>query len=73
MAKLKREVLDQVKSNADLFAAVAKEIGVKPASLPVILDRNGNSINQYGVVTLIAEFLGTEPETLVEHNVNTAA
>ena len=66
MAKFKKEVLDIIKGNADLFAAVAKEMGIKPVTLASNIDRNGNSLNQYSIVTLVAEHLGKSPEDLLE-------
>lgn len=68
MAKFKTEVLEKIKSDPDLFAAVAKELNIKPTSLPQTLDRNGNSINQYSVVALVASHLGQDPEDLVEED-----
>lgn len=66
MARFKKEVLDLVKSNPDLFAAVANAMNVKPVSLPKILDRNGNNLNQYSIVTLVADHLNRNPEDLLE-------
>lgn len=66
MAKFKKEILDKIKSNTDLFAAVAKKMGIKPTTLAATIDRNGNNINQYSIVTLVAEFLDAKPEDLLE-------
>ncbi len=67
MAKrFKQEVLDEIRSSPDLFADVAKAMDVKPTSLPSILDRNGNSLNQYEVVVLVAQSLNKNPEEILE-------
>lgn len=66
MAKFKQEVIELMESDADLFAAVTKALGIKPASVPVTLKRNGKLLNQYHIVTLVAAHLGKEPSELVE-------
>lgn len=67
MAKVfKAEVLDEIKSDPELFALVAKEMEVKPVSLVQIIYRNGNNINQYSIVKLVADYLGRIPEDLLE-------
>lgn len=66
MAKFKREILDKIKSDPDLFAAVAKKMDIKPTTLASNIDRNGNSLNQYSIVTLVAEYLDVKPEDLLE-------
>lgn len=69
MAKFKREVLDKMRTDPDLFIALVKELNIKPASLPVIIARNDRSINQYSIVTLVASHLGKEPAELLEEEV----
>lgn len=66
MAKFKKEILDKIKSDTDLFAAVAKKMDIKPTTLAATIDRNGNNLNQYSIVTLVAEFLDVKPEELLE-------
>ncbi len=67
MAKvLKKEVLDKIKTDPDLFHSVCKAMDVTPAYLPVALSRNGNTINKYSIVTLIASYLRRDPEDLLE-------
>lgn len=66
MAKFKQEILDKIKADADLFAAVSKEMGIKPTSLATVLDRNGSTLNQYSVVKVVSDFLKMEPEELLE-------
>lgn len=67
MAKVfKAEVLEKMKSDADLFALVAKEMDVKPSSLIQIIYRNGNNINQYSIVKLVADYMKKDPEDLLE-------
>lgn len=68
MAKFKQEILDMVKSDPDLFAIVANEMGVKPVSLSSMIDRNGHSLNKYGVVKVVADYLKKNPEELLEES-----
>lgn len=68
MAKFKIEVLEKIKSDPDLFSAVAKALNIKPTSLPQTLDRNGNTVNQYSIVALVASHLGQDPEDLIEED-----
>lgn len=68
MAKFKKSVLDKIKADPDLYSAVAKAMDVKPSSLVTIIDRNGNNINQFSIVTLVAGFLNENPEDLVEES-----
>lgn len=66
MAKFKQEVLNIIKSDPDLFAAVAKKMDIKPVTLAANIDRNGNALNQYSIVTLVASHLGVDAEELLE-------
>jgi hypothetical protein len=68
MAKFKQEVLETMKTDPDLFSALAKELGIKPTSLPITIDRNGATLNQYSIVTLVATHLGKDPDDLLEKN-----
>jgi hypothetical protein len=68
MAKFKQEVLDQMKDDPDLFAIISKALNVKPVSMPVTIDRNGNNLNQYSIVKLVADYLGKRPEDLLEED-----
>lgn len=66
MAKFKTEILQKIKDDPYLFASVCKALDIKPVSLPVTIDRNANSINQYSIVKLVADYLKMDPEDLVE-------
>lgn len=66
MAKFKKEILEKISNDPDLYAAISKEMDVKPGSLGPMIARNGNSLNQYSIVTLVAEHLGMCPEDLLE-------
>jgi hypothetical protein len=66
MAKLKQEVLEKIKTDPDLFALVAKGLNIKPASLPMTVDRNGANLNQYSIVKLVADYLHKEPEEVLD-------
>jgi hypothetical protein len=68
MAKrLKQDILEKIKSDPDLFAKVSKAMRIRPGSLPQTLLRNGASLNQWDIVTLVASHLGLEPDAVVEH------
>lgn len=66
MARFKQEILDRIREDADLFADVAKALDIRPVSLPETLKRNGRSLNQYSIVTLVASRIGMAPEDVVE-------
>jgi hypothetical protein len=68
MAKFKQSVLEKMKGDIDLFSALSKALNIKPVSLPVTIDRNGNTINQYSIVKLVADHLKVEPEELLEED-----
>lgn len=66
MTKFKTEVLDRMLNDPDLFAAIAKAKNVKPSNLGTVIRRNGNSINHYAVVKLVADYLGVDEQEVVE-------
>lgn len=66
MAKFNKIALDKMRSDPDLFAKLSKAMGVAPGSLRTVIDRNGNNLNQYSIVTLVASHLGVDAEELLE-------
>lgn len=66
MAKFKQEILEQIKNEPTLFGLVAEALGVRPVSLIKAIERNGPSLNQYSIVTLVATHLGKEASKIVE-------
>lgn len=66
MAKFNKDTIDSIKKDPELFAKVCNAMGVKPTSLPMIIERNGNNLNQYSIVTLVASHLGKKPEDILE-------
>lgn len=66
MSKFKQSVLEKIKADPDLFAAVAKAMGVKPTTLASTIDRNGSTLNQYHVVKVVADRLKMAPDKLLE-------
>lgn len=66
MAKFKQTIIDRIKDDPDLFAVVAKAMKVKPVTLASTIDRNGATLNQYHVVKAVADFMGKEPDTLLQ-------
>lgn len=73
MAKFKQEVIDLIKTDPDLFAVVAKEMGVKAVSLAPMLDRNGATLNQYNVVVAVAGYLKRDAQDLLEEETEVKA
>lgn len=53
-------------SDPKLYSAIAEAKGIKPANLGTVIRRNGNAINQYSIVKLVAEYTGKQPDELVE-------
>lgn len=68
MERLTKEALDAVASDPILFGKVCKLMNLRPTSLPMTMERNGNNINRYSVVLCIAEHLQREPKELVKEN-----
>lgn len=68
MARLKKKIIEEIKNDPDLFALVAKTMKIRPASLNQTLERNGNTLNQYSVVKVIAEFLKKNPKDVMEES-----
>lgn len=68
MARLKKETIDKILDDIDLFAIVGKAVDVKASSIADTVRRNGNSVNQYHVVKAIADYLGKHPDELVEES-----
>lgn len=66
MAKFNQETLVAIKNDPELFGLVAKELEIKPISMIQTVDRNGATLNQYSIVTLVATYLGKNPEDLLE-------
>lgn len=67
MAKrFKQEVLDKINADPVLFSAVCEALDLKPISLPKTLERNGAGLNSYSIVTLVANYLGKNPEKILE-------
>jgi hypothetical protein len=66
MEKFKIEILKKIKEDPDLFAEVAKALEIKPVSLPQLIDRRSPNLNQYSIVKLVADYLGVNPEDLME-------
>lgn len=64
--KFKQEILEKIKTDPDLFAAVATAMNIKPVSLSAMIDRNGNSLNVYTVVKAVSDYLKVKPESLLE-------
>lgn len=54
---LKPEIMDKIKSDADLFAGVAKALKISPSTLPNVLSRNDPRLTQANVLKVISEHL----------------
>ncbi len=66
MTKFKKEVINLMLTDPILYGKIAEAKGVKPANLGTVIRRNGNAINQYAIVKLVAEYTGRQPDELVE-------
>jgi len=73
MSKFKQEILDKIRDDSGLYMKVCEALGIKPVTLPKTLQRNGASLNQYSIVTLVASHLGVEPSEVVEAEQGTVA
>jgi len=68
MAKFNQETLDAIKTDPVLFGIVANAMGIELVSLPMAIKRNGPTLNQYSIVTLVASHLGKKPEDVLEND-----
>ena len=67
MAKrLTKEALKAIRSNSDLHKAVSDELGIIPGSMPETIRRNGNNLNQFHIVEMVAKHMGIATEDAVE-------
>lgn len=73
MARFNKATLESIKSDPELFAKVCLEMDVKATSLPMIIERNGNNLNQYSIVTLVAAHLGKNPDEVIEAEIKEAS
>jgi len=72
-SKLTDEAISTIESNIELFARVARELGVKPTSLPMILKRNSRRLLEFDVLILIAKAMNKKPAEIIEHITTTKA
>lgn len=66
MEKLSPKTLKTLSSDIKLFGLVAQKLDIKPASLLVAIARNSATLNQYHIVSLIADYLGKPVTEIVE-------
>ena len=66
MTKFKQEIIELMLNDPRLFALICEAKAVKPSNLGIVIRRNGNSINQYGIVKIVADYLGRDPDELIE-------
>jgi hypothetical protein len=64
--RLSKAARDAILSDSTLYKKVADKLKVKPASLPPIINRNGDNINRYEVVEMIANYMGKTPSDIQE-------
>ncbi len=55
-----------IESDVELFGKVAKALGVKPTSLPMILKRNSRRLLEFEVLTIIATAMNKKPKDIIE-------
>ena len=57
---LKKEVLDRIKSDADLWAGVTKTLNISPSTLQSFLFKNHARLTQASVLEFIKDYLGVQ-------------
>lgn len=55
---LKQEIVDKIKTDAELFGKVATVLDISPLSLPRLLYANDIKLTQAGVLRILCEHLG---------------
>lgn len=60
---LKKDIVDQVKSDATLYGIVASKLGISPSSLPRLLYNNSAKLIQVDVLNSITAHLGLKDNT----------
>jgi|GEM_PF-1296135 len=66
-SKLIDAAISAIESDTELFGRVAKELGVKPTSLPMILKRNSRRLLEFNVLNVIAKAMNKKPGEIIEH------
>lgn len=72
--KLKKEVLDFVKSNPTVYGKVSEELGIAPSTLPRLIYAHDARLTQLGILRILGEHLKCSIEELLsetEGNDNT--
>jgi hypothetical protein len=70
MAKLNQETRDRIKNDPELFSYVCQITGLKPVSLPAMLDRNSSTLNEYSIIKQIASKLKKNPDKIMEEEIS---
>jgi hypothetical protein len=70
MAKLSQDTRDRIKNDPELFSYVCQITGLKPVSLPAMLDRNSSTLNEYSIIKMIACYLKKHPDKIVDEEIS---
>jgi hypothetical protein len=60
---LKKEVIDKISGDGELFGKVSNALGITPASLPRLLYRNHVKLTQAHVLKLLREHLNVSEDS----------
>lgn len=73
--KLKPEIIEQIRTDADMYALVAKNGNIRPESLPRTLRNNSSTLTQKSVLMALAKYLNVDENDLLmpEHEIKTTA
>lgn len=65
--RLSQKAIEALNTNTNLYKEVCDAVGVKPISLPKLIQRNSDKLTRYDIVILIASHLGLSPEEILEN------
>jgi len=58
--------ISAIESDVELFGKVAKELGIKPTSLPMVLKRNSRRLLEFDILIIIATAMNKKPKDIIE-------
>jgi len=65
-SRLTSAAISAIETDTALFAKVAKAMGVKPTSLPMVLKRNSRRLLEFDILNIIAQAMNKKPKDIVE-------
>lgn len=66
-ARLKEEYIKKIQADTKIFGLIADNLGVRPVSMPVVLNRN-NALTEFSTLKIISEYFKVKPEELIEES-----